>query len=68
LWQRYLIGMGFSSAVTDAMLVPDFFVGRKQPRYYQRIAIDAAIPMAFSPSPSDTTRRCSADHSFSKHY
>ena len=43
LWQRYLIGMGFSSAVTDAMLVPDFFVEKKQPRYYQRIAIDTAV-------------------------
>jgi type I restriction enzyme R subunit len=43
LWQRYLIGSGLSSAVTDALLVPDFFVEKKQPRYYQRIAIDTAV-------------------------
>ncbi len=47
LWQRYLIGMGFSSAVKDAMLVPDFFVEKKQPRYYQRIAIDTAVREIF---------------------
>jgi type I restriction enzyme, R subunit len=43
LWQRYQIGMGFSGAVRDALLVPDYFVEKKQPRYYQRIAIDAAV-------------------------
>ncbi len=43
LLQRYQVGMGFSSAVRDALLVPDFYREDKQPRYYQRIAIDTAI-------------------------
>lgn len=43
LWQRYQIGMGLSSAVTDALLVPDFYHEKKVPRYYQRIAIERAV-------------------------
>lgn len=43
LLQRYQVGMGFTSAVRDALLVPDFYREDKQPRYYQRIAIDTAI-------------------------
>ncbi|MBM3982560.1 MAG: DEAD/DEAH box helicase [Planctomycetes bacterium] len=43
LLQRYQVGMGFSSAVRDAQLVPDFYREDKQPRYYQRIAIDTTI-------------------------
>lgn len=43
VWQRYLIGMGISGAVRDALLVPDFYQPNKVPRYYQRIAIERAI-------------------------
>ncbi|MCI0702282.1 MAG: DEAD/DEAH box helicase family protein [Planctomycetia bacterium] len=43
LWQRYQLGMGFASAVRDALLVPDFYRPDKLPRYYQRRAIDAAL-------------------------
>jgi len=35
--------MGLSSAVSDALLVPDYFDEKKQPRYYQRIAIERAV-------------------------
>ena len=34
---------GFSSAVRDALLGPDFYRADKEARYYQRIAIDSAI-------------------------
>ncbi|MDB5308911.1 MAG: box helicase [Gemmataceae bacterium] len=43
LWQRYQIGMSLSSAVGDALLVPDFYRPDKIPRYYQRIAIERAV-------------------------
>jgi type I restriction enzyme, R subunit len=42
LLQRYQVGMAVSSAVRDALLVPDFYRAGKEPRYYQRIAIDTA--------------------------
>jgi type I restriction enzyme R subunit len=43
LWNRYQAGMGLSSAVSDALLVPDYFNEKKVPRYYQRIAIERAV-------------------------
>jgi type I restriction enzyme R subunit len=43
LWQRYQIGMSLSSAVRDALLVPDFYDPKKIPWYYQRIAIERAV-------------------------
>jgi type I restriction enzyme R subunit len=43
LWQRYQVGMSLSGAVSDALLVPDYFDERKVPRYYQRIAIERAV-------------------------
>ncbi len=43
LWQRYQQGMGFTSAVRDAALVPDYYQPDRVPRYYQRIAIDRAV-------------------------
>lgn len=43
LMQRYQIGCAHSSAVTEALRVPDFFDPKKRPRYYQRIAIERAV-------------------------
>ena len=43
LMQRYQIGCAHSSAVTDALRIPDFFDPKKRPRYYQRIAIERAV-------------------------
>jgi type I restriction enzyme, R subunit len=43
LWRRHQIGLSMSSAVRDALLVPDFYDEKKIPRYYQRIAIERAI-------------------------
>jgi type I restriction enzyme R subunit len=43
LWARYQHGQGLTQAVTDALLVPYFHNPKKVPRYYQRIAIDAAV-------------------------
>jgi type I restriction enzyme R subunit len=43
LWARYQQGQGFTGAVANARLVPDFFNPKKVPRYYQRIAIDRVI-------------------------
>lgn len=43
LMQRYQIGLARSSAVTDALLIPDFYDEKKRPRYYQRIAIEKAL-------------------------
>lgn len=43
LWQRYQRGMSLSGAVSDALLVPDFYQPNKLPRYYQRVAIEAAL-------------------------
>jgi type I restriction enzyme R subunit len=40
LWQRYQVGLANTSAVTDALLIPDYFDEKKRPRYYQRIAIE----------------------------
>src|SRR5262249_8544001 len=43
LWQRYQQGMSLSGAVSDAVLVPDYYQPAKVPRYYQRIAIERAV-------------------------
>jgi type I restriction enzyme, R subunit len=43
LWQRYQMGMGLASTITEALLVPDYFQPDKRPRYYQRIAIERAV-------------------------
>lgn len=43
LWLRYQAGMGLSQAVSNALLVPFFHQPNKEPRYYQRIAIQAAV-------------------------
>jgi type I restriction enzyme R subunit len=43
LWQRYQIGMSLSGAISDALLVPDFYDDKKIPRYYQRITIERAV-------------------------
>jgi len=43
LMQRYQIGCAHSSAVTDALRIPDFYDEKKRPRYYQRIAIERAV-------------------------
>ena len=43
LWARYQQGQGFTGAVANARLVPDFYNPKKVPRYYQRIAIDRVI-------------------------
>jgi type I restriction enzyme R subunit len=43
LWQRYQTGLSLSAAVSDALLVPDFYDERKQLRYYQRIAVERAV-------------------------
>jgi len=43
LLQRYQEGMALSPAVRDALAEPDYYREDKQPRYYQRIAIDTAL-------------------------
>jgi type I restriction enzyme R subunit len=43
LWQRYQVGLATTSAVSDALLIPDYFDEKKRPRYYQRIAIERAV-------------------------
>jgi len=43
LWARYQQGQGFTGAVANARLVPDFYNPKKVPRYYQRISIDRVI-------------------------
>jgi len=43
LWQRYQTGMSLSGVETNALLVPDYYVEKKRPRYYQRIAIERAV-------------------------
>jgi len=43
LWSRYQIGQGLSAAVANALLVPFFHQPGREPRYYQRIAIQRAV-------------------------
>lgn len=43
LWARYQIGQGLTQAVADAVLVPFFHQPGKEPRYYQKIAIQRAV-------------------------
>jgi type I restriction enzyme R subunit len=43
LWARYQAGQGLSTATADALLVPFFHQPGKEPRYYQRIAIQRAV-------------------------
>lgn len=43
LWARYQIGMGLSTATANALLVPYYLSPKKEPRYYQRIAITRAV-------------------------
>jgi type I restriction enzyme R subunit len=43
LWARYQIGQGLTQAVANALLVPFFHQPGKEPRYYQKIAIQAAV-------------------------
>jgi type I restriction enzyme R subunit len=44
LWARYQAGQGLTSAVTtDACLAPFFLQPGKEPRYYQKIAIQRAV-------------------------
>ncbi len=48
LWTRYQIGKGFSQAITDALLVPFFHQPGREPRYYQKIAIQRAVEAILS--------------------
>jgi type I restriction enzyme R subunit len=43
LFQRWQTARALTSAQTNALLVPDFYRPDRLPRYYQRIAIDAAV-------------------------
>lgn len=43
LWQRFQTGLSLSGAQADALLVPDWYDEKKRPRYFQRVAIDAAV-------------------------
>jgi type I restriction enzyme R subunit len=43
LWVRYQSGQGPTQAVADAVLVPFFHQPGKEPRYYQKIAIQRAV-------------------------
>jgi type I restriction enzyme R subunit len=43
LWARYQIGQGLTSAVANALLVPFFHRPGREPRYYQKIAIQRAV-------------------------
>jgi type I restriction enzyme, R subunit len=43
LWARYQIGQGLTQAVADALLVPFFHQPGKEPRYYQKIAIERGV-------------------------
>lgn len=43
LWARYQIGMAWNTATTNALQVPFFHQPGKEPRYYQRIAINRAV-------------------------
>lgn len=43
LWARYQIGMGLGAATANALLVPFFHQPGKEPRYYQKIAINRAV-------------------------
>jgi type I restriction enzyme R subunit len=43
LWARYQIGQGLTQAVANALLVPYYHQPGKEPRYYQKIAINGAV-------------------------
>ncbi|MBI1913702.1 MAG: DEAD/DEAH box helicase family protein, partial [Planctomycetes bacterium] len=43
LWFRYQQGMGLTTTVANALLVPYYLQPNKEPRYYQRIAITRAV-------------------------
>ncbi|MFO0847290.1 MAG: DEAD/DEAH box helicase family protein [Gemmataceae bacterium] len=43
LFQRWQTARALTTAQTDALLVPDYYRPDRLPRYYQRIAIDAAV-------------------------
>jgi len=43
LWFRYQQGQGLTTATANALLVPFFQQPGKEPRYYQRIAIQRAV-------------------------
>jgi type I restriction enzyme R subunit len=43
LWVRYQVGQGLTGAVAHALLVPFFHQPGKEPRYYQKIAIQMAV-------------------------
>jgi type I restriction enzyme R subunit len=43
LWFRYQQGQGLTTATADALLAPFFHQPGREPRYYQRIAIQRAV-------------------------
>ncbi len=43
LWARYQAGMGLTTATTNALLAPFSHQPGKEPRYYQKIAINRAV-------------------------
>jgi type I restriction enzyme, R subunit len=43
LWARYQMGRGLTQAGADALLVPFFHQPGREPRYYQKIAIQRAV-------------------------
>src|SRR5438045_1714838 len=43
LWARYQIGQGLTTATTNALLTPFFHQPGREPRYYQKIAIQRAV-------------------------
>jgi type I restriction enzyme, R subunit len=43
LWHRYQVGQGLSNATANALLAPFYFQPGREPRYYQRTAINRAV-------------------------
>ncbi|MBL8822272.1 MAG: DEAD/DEAH box helicase family protein [Planctomycetia bacterium] len=51
LWSRYQRGQGLSQATSNAFLAPFFHQPGKEPRYYQKIAINRAVEAILNKKP-----------------